>query len=101
MNRNAVKYQPFKPLEGHDEALREKERKLDIVEKPILSEDDCERVNSVLCEILNEDLIGRFFVFKKDKIIIVESRVRKLSNGYLHLDDDILLLTDITNIEKI
>ncbi len=101
MNRNAVKYQPFKPLEGHDEALREKERNLKIEEKPILSYDEEERINNNLVEIINDKLKGRFHIFKKDKIIQIESKINKVLNGYLYLEDDVILISDIVNIEII
>lgn len=98
MSRNAIKYQPFKPLDGHEAALREKERNLEKVEKPILSEDECIRINDILVQVISENICATFCIFKKDKIIQINSRVNKVMDNYLYLEDDRLLITDVTNI---
>lgn len=99
VSRGAIKYQPFNALEGHKEALEEKEKKLLHVERPILSEDDFSRINDSLLEVINNHITAKFYIFRKNKIIEVESKVYKILNGYLHLEDDKILITDITNIE--
>ncbi len=99
MSRGAIKYQPFKALEGHTDALKEKEELRKKVDKPILSEDDFERINNNLVEIINENLEGTFYIYKNKEIIKIKSKVNKVLNGYLYLEDNRILITDITNIE--
>lgn len=98
MSRGAIKYQPFKALDGHTDALREKEQNRNKVERPILSEDDCQRINDLLIEVINENLEATFYVFRRNEIIEIISKVNKVLNGYLYLEEDRILITDITNI---
>ncbi len=98
MSRGAIKYQPFKALEGHDEALRDREMKRTLVDRPSLSQDDFERLNDILIRVINEGKVATFFVFRKGSIIEIKSNVNKVMNGYLYLEEDRVLITDITNI---
>lgn len=52
-NRNAIKFRAFIPHEGYDEAIKKIEDKHKQIEKPILSEDDFERLNRMLIDSLN------------------------------------------------
>lgn len=98
MSRGAIKYQPFKALDGHTDALREKEELRKKVERPILSEDDCQRINDNLIEVINECLTATFFIFRRNEIVEINSKVNKVLNGYLYLEEDRIAITDITNI---
>ncbi|MFI3330026.1 MAG: YolD-like family protein [bacterium] len=99
MSRNAIKYQPFSALEGHRETLKQKEKEIFKETKPILSEDECIRINEILIEVINNDLECIIIVFKKDKTIKIQSKIKKVLNGYLYLEEDIVLITDIIDIQ--
>lgn len=98
MSRGAIKYQPFNALEGHGDAFKEKEKELQFIQRPILSEDDCIRINDILIEVINEQLQATFFIFKKNKIIEITSKVVKVLNGYLYLEEDTIQIADLVNI---
>lgn len=99
MSRGAIKYQPFSALEGHKEAIKKVEEEVYDVTKPYLSEDDYERINTILIECINNNLVCTISLFKKDRILKIKSKINKVLNGYLYLDEEIILITDIINIE--
>ncbi len=68
MSARAAQFAPFAALSGHEEAIMETAR--ETVMKPVLSEDDLDRLNrchQLLLEHLQEKPLVRFTVFIPDK----------------------------------
>ncbi len=98
MSRNAIKYQPFSALDGYFDSIADENENLNDVDKPILSEDDCIRINDNLCSIINNNLVGKFYIFKNKRILEIESKVNKVLNGVLYLDEVKININDIVDI---
>ncbi len=98
VSRNAIKYQPFSPLDGYFDSLNDKNENLTHVNKPILSEDDYVRINNNINEVIKNDLTATFFIYKNKRISTISSKVRKISNKQMYLEEDIVNLDDVINI---
>ncbi len=98
MSRNAKKYQPFNALDGYFDSIENKNDELNNKTRPILSEDDCIRINDILIEVINNNFSCKISIYKNKRIIEINSKINKVLNGYLYLDEDKILISDIVDI---
>ncbi len=108
MSARAAQFAPFAALSGHEEALMETARQT--VSKPVLSEDDLERLNrchQILSAHLEERPLVRFTLFVPDKTkeggsietvqgaaesINEEKRILQLADGTVISMDNVLAM---------
>ncbi len=100
MSARAAQFAPFAALSGHEEAIVETARQT--VMKPVLSEDDLDRLNrchQLLIEHLEERPLVRFTVFIPDKCKEGGSIETLLGEAEsIHEEKRIVQLTDGTAI---
>ncbi len=101
-NRNAIKYRPFAAVEGHAEAIEALHKKVDLVEKPIPSEDDIERINRLLVEAVHTKKEVKITLFNAgtilDKYAVIES-FNNNNKTLLLSDNTKIKIDDIINVE--
>ncbi len=98
MSRNAIKYQPFNALDGYFDSIDDELENLNDVDKPILSIDDCERINYDLINAIDNNLEAEFYIYRNRRIIKIVSKVNRVLNRVLYLDDCKINIDDIVNI---
>lgn len=101
-DRGMKKWAPYKSLPEKDLQDAKMKKKRNIIEKPLISNEEAEDINYLLLNHNNNEL--KFTVFKSGKLIEVIGIIKnidEINRKVILVNNEKILLKDIVGLEKI
>lgn len=102
-SKRAAQFAPFDALKGLQEALRLKEYEHARVQRGEVSEEDAEKISSILLQLENRDVVKvKYYDSNDEHYHEISGAVKtNFAEGYIEIDKLKLAINDIYEIENI
>ena len=98
-DRGKIKWTPFM-LSLHNEEINKLYREMGLVEKPVLDEQQLERLDALVKEAIRDQFTVKLVYYEGKRLLSLNGKLRE-ERGNLYLDDKYLVIDNIIDITLI
>ena len=95
-DRGKIKWTPFM-LPEHNKEIGKLYREMDMIEKPVLDEQQLERLDALVKEAVRDQFTVKLVYYEGKRLLNLEGKLR-VESGKLYLDDKYLMIDNVIDI---